>query len=97
VHEVHAACVHEVRGKPRDEEHLRRVAAELTERCAENLALPEERPEARPAELESAAGVFAASPGVNQRQLVGIDRLAFAWLAIEEPPQRAHSHAETTR
>ena len=48
--ERHPARRHEIGRKPGDEEHLRRVAAELADRRAEHLPVPQQRADVAPLE-----------------------------------------------
>jgi hypothetical protein len=83
----------QVRREPGDEEDLRGVAAELAERGAEDLPLPQQRPDVAPSEADGLALVFAAAARLDVVDL-GLVGAAVAGIAIERPPDEPEGHAE---
>ena len=74
--ERHAARGHEIGRKPGEEEHLRRVAAELPDRRAEHLPVPQQRADVAPLEADRLPLVFAAAARLDVVELGLVDRRA---------------------
>src|SRR4029079_8684989 len=70
------------------------IAAELSDRCADHLAVLQQRADVAPLEVQPLSLVFAAAAGLDVGCVSAVGGLALARVVIERPPHEAEEDPE---